>query len=240
INNQNSSMFEAEFSTTSLSGSYKKHEGNSEKNISHNRANKSHTTFFFDNDPANNEITYCKICKQNLDDADFQELIHECEPGTTTLINFTTDLWMAKSNYRYIGVIVTWLTSNYDFYEVLLTCNNLDYLHMGQIISDELYQIIHQWDLNNKIFTVATDNGANMIKSISNLNKRLPNIKRQPCAIHTLQLFVYEGLKQYKNVHQRIKSLQHFFRSPKQAQRLREVQNKDIANKNNKTVNKNI
>ena len=47
---------------------------------------------------------------------------------------------------------------------------------------------------------------------------------RQPCAAHTLQLSVQEGLKQCKDIHRHIKSLQTFFRLPKQAQRLREVQ----------------
>ncbi len=49
-------------------------------------------------------------------------------------------------------------------------------------------------------------------------------MKCQPCAAHTLQLSVQQGLKQCKAIHSRIKNLQNFFRLSKQAQRLREAQ----------------
>jgi hypothetical protein len=64
-----------------------------------------------------------------------------------------------------------------------------------------------------------------MVKGIRLLNNNyISSVERQPCAAHTLQLSVQEGLKQCKAIHRRIKSLQAFFRLPKQAQRLREAQ----------------
>src|ERR1043165_3141115 len=64
-----------------------------------------------------------------------------------------------------------------------------------------------------------------MVKGIRLLNENyITNVERQPCAAHTLQLSVQEGLKQCKAIHRRVKSLQAFFRLPKQAQRLREAQ----------------
>jgi Protein of unknown function (DUF 659) len=152
--------------------------------------------------------------------------------NTVTSINLTTDLWTSRSNHGYIGVTATWLTSDFNFHEVLLACNYLEYPHTGEIISNELYQIIEKWHLTNTIFTIATDNGSNMVKSVRVLSQSLPSVKRQPCAAHTLQLSVQEGLKYCKDIHRRIKSLQNFFRSPKQAQRLREAQleiNNDIS-----------
>ncbi len=144
--------------------------------------------------------------------------------STVTSIHLTTDLWIARSNHGYIGVTATWLASDFTFYEVLLTCNYLEYPHTGEVINDELYQIIEQWHLTNTVFTIASDNGSNMIKGINLLNQSLSSIKRQPCAAHTLQLSVKEGLKYCKSIHQRIKNLQKFFRLPKQAQRLRKAQ----------------
>ena len=106
----------------------------------------------------------------------------------------------------------------------MLTCNYLEYPHTGEVICDELYRIIEQWHLTKTIFIITTDNGPNMIKGVRLFNQTLSSIKRQPCAAHTLQLSVKEGLKHYKNIHQRIKNLQNFFRLPKQAQRLRHAQ----------------
>lgn len=137
----------------------------------------------------------------------------------------TTDLWTAKSRHGYLGVTATWLSSDFKFREVLLSCNHLAYPHTGEAIRDELFQIIYEWRLEKIVFTVATDNGANMVKAIQLLhNNYFSNMKRQPCAAHTLQLSVQEGLKQCKAFHRRIKNLQDFFRLPKQAQRLREAQ----------------
>ncbi|GBB91537.1 hypothetical protein RclHR1_01890011 [Rhizophagus clarus] len=151
--------------------------------------------------------------------------------STITYIHLTTDLWTARSKHGFIRVTATWLASDFTFYEVLLTCNHLEYPHTGEAISDELYRIIDQWRLKNTISTISTDNGSNMVKAVSILSKSLPGIKRHPCAAHTLQLSVKEGLKYCKDIHWRIKNLQKFFRLPKQAQRLREAQF-DIDNQN--------
>lgn len=144
--------------------------------------------------------------------------------SAVTSIHLTTDLWTAKSNHGYIGVTATWLASDFTFHEVLLTCSNLKYPHTGEAISEELLRIIEQWQLQSTVFTIATDSASNMVKSVHIVSRTLPSVKRQPCAVHTLQLSVNEGLKYCKNVHRRIKSLQNFFRYPKQAQRLQEAQ----------------
>jgi len=92
------------------------------------------------------------------------------------------------------------------------------------MISEELFHIICEWCLDKTVFTISTDNGANMIKGVQLLHQNyFDNVKHQPCAAHTLQLSVQEGLKQCKAIHCRVKNLQTFFRLPKQAQRLREA-----------------
>ena len=53
-----------------------------------------------------------------------------------------------------------------------------------------------------------------MVKGIRLLNENyISNVTRQPCAAHTLQLSVQEGLKQCKAIHRRVKNLQNFFRT---------------------------
>ena len=175
----------------------------------------------------------------------FRDFVHGCEPGfripcektvknliheayvwssdqlmnllnnTVTSVHLTTDLWTARSKHGYLGVTVTWLSSDFTFYEVLLACNHLEYPHTGEAVSNELNQIINKWYLKNTIFTISTDNGSNMVKAINILSNSLPTVKRNPCAVHTLQLSVKEGLKYCKDIHRRIKSLQNFFRLPK-------------------------
>jgi Protein of unknown function (DUF 659) len=202
-----------------------------------------------------------------LQNKSFREFINACEPGfkipcektakgfiydaynwsknelsslllnTVTSIHLTTDLWTAKSQHGYLGVTATWLSSDFKFREVLLSCNYLAHPHTGEVISEELFQIICKWHLENAVFTIATDNGANMVKGIKLLHDNyFDNVKHQPCAAHTLQLSVHEGLKQCKAIHRRIKNLQNFFRLPKQAQRLREAQHEINQNENQDSI----
>jgi hypothetical protein len=141
--------------------------------------------------------------------------------STAETVHLTTDLWTSKSRHGYLGVTATWLTSDFEFQEVLLSCNHLPYPHTGEIICDELFQILKDWNLTSTAFTVATDNGMNMVKAVRLLRENyLDQIQRQSCVAHTLQLSVMEGLKQCKAFHRCIKSLQTFFCLPKQAERL--------------------
>ena len=177
-----------------------------------------------------------------LQNQSFREFIHACEPGfqipyvktaknliheaynwcydqlssllhsSVTSVHLTTDLWTAKSRHGYLGVTATWLSTDFKFREVLLSCEHLPYPHTGEVISEELFRIICEWHLETTVFSIATDNGANMVKGIRLLNKDFINsVNRQPCAAHTLQLSVQEGLKQCKAIHRRVKSLQTFF-----------------------------
>ena len=64
-----------------------------------------------------------------------------------------------------------------------------------------------------------------MIKAVHLLRESyLDQIQHQSCIAHTLQLSVIEGLKQCKAFHCCIKSLQIFFRLPKQTERLHAAQ----------------
>ncbi|CAB5180358.1 unnamed protein product [Rhizophagus irregularis] len=98
-------------------------------------------------------------------------------------VHLTTDLWTARSKHGYIGVTATWLSSDFTFYEVLLTCSHLEYPHTGETISDELYRIIDQWRLKNTIFTISTYNGSNMVKAAQRLRESQFEINNQDVSI---------------------------------------------------------
>ncbi|CAB4383308.1 unnamed protein product [Rhizophagus irregularis] len=189
----------------------------------------------------------------------FQDLLLTCEPGykipcdksikqmlflaytwskkqlqsllqdTAVTVHLTTDLWTSKSRHGYLGVTATWLTADFEFQEALLSCNHLPYPHTGEVICEELFQILESWNLKSTAFTVATDNGMNMVKAVRLLKENyLDQIQHQSCVAHTLQLSVMEGLKQCKAFHRQIKSLQTFFRLPKQAERLHSAQQQNF------------
>ena len=104
----------------------------------------------------------------------FREFVYACEPGfripcsktakqlihqaynwsceqlssllhsSVTTIHLTTDLWTAKSRHGYLGVTVTWLSSDFKF-RALLSCDHLPYPHTGEVICEELFRLICKW-----------------------------------------------------------------------------------------------
>ena len=54
-------------------------------------------------------------------------------------VHLTTDLWTAKSRHGYLGITMTWLTSDFEFKEALLICNHLPHPHTDEVISNELF-----------------------------------------------------------------------------------------------------
>ena len=51
--------------------------------------------------------------------------------NTCRSASLTTDLWTAKSKYRYIGVILHWLSEDFKVYDCLLCMERMQYPHTG-------------------------------------------------------------------------------------------------------------
>ncbi|CAB5368250.1 unnamed protein product [Rhizophagus irregularis] len=86
--------------------------------------------------------------------------------NTVVAVHLTTNLWTFKFQHSYICITATWLTSDFEFQEALLSCNHLSYPHTSEVICDELFQILENWDLTTTAFIIATDNGMNMVKAV--------------------------------------------------------------------------
>jgi hypothetical protein len=83
-----------------------------------------------------------------------------------------------------------------------------------------LREIIADWNLTGKVFTITTDNGSNMVRAGRLINE----IIRLPCTTHTLQLVVGKGLLPAEVLIARAKRLINFFTTPKQTEKLIEIQ----------------
>jgi len=118
------------------------------------------------------------------------------------------------------------LDKNFAIQEIVFTIDYVKYPHTAQNISDALLVILDQWKLREKVYIITTDNGANMKKAIKDMNEVSPNIKWQPCAVHTLQLVIGKGLNPIKLLVLRAKRLINFFLRPKQSERLENIQKK--------------
>lgn len=98
----------------------------------------------------------------------------------------------------------------------------LKYLHTSNIIVNYLIQIIQEWNINEKVFTITTDNGSNVVKA-RKIFKDHNNITRISCAAHTLQLVIGKGLLPAEKLVTRAKYLISYFTTSKQTERLIEI-----------------
>lgn len=140
-----------------------------------------------------------------------------------TFCSLTMDLWTSRSRSGYLGVTCSFVSAQFELHEVILAIKYLQYPHTADSIVECLNQIINDWNLNRKVFTITMDNGSNMVKA-GKLLKNYNNITRFPCAAHTIQLVIGKGLLPAERLVARAKRLISFFTSPKQTEKLLEVQ----------------
>lgn len=144
--------------------------------------------------------------------------------NSAEFISLTTDMWTSRSKAGYIGITAHWLDENLKPYDVLLGIEHVLYPHTADVISGYLEKYIEDFHLENKLFCVVTDNGSNMKAAINILNSKYKNVQRLPCVAHTLQLTVNKALKSINDQVKRYRKLVKFFQSPKQSERLQEMQ----------------
>lgn len=147
-------------------------------------------------------------------------------------VSITTDMWTARNGQGYIGVTCSYIDANFNINEITLTVNYVRYPHTAQNITESLEEVLSEWKLRDKAFTITTDNAANMKKAINNMN----NIRWQGCSAHTLQLIIGKALLPVKVLIARVKRLIEFLMRPKQSERLEEVQKKYPDLKNNENL----
>ena len=149
------------------------------------------------------------------------ESMKELLLSSAKYVLFTTDLWTSRAKQGYIGVTASFMNNEFKIYDILLECKYLPYPHTAVAIKESLISIINNWNLQEKIVAVTSDNGSNMVKAMS----YLPDIIRIPCTAHTLQLAIGKALAPALVFVARAKRLIRFFQYPKQLERLQVTQN---------------
>lgn len=143
-------------------------------------------------------------------------------------VSLTLDLWTSLNRKGYIGVTCSYINENFELNELTLSIQYIPYPHTSKNISETINSIIEKWELHEKVYSITTDNGANVKKAISDMI----GINWLGCSSHTLQLVVGKSMKPCKILILRAKRLINFFLRPKQSEQLEEIQ-KLYPNKSN-------
>ena len=166
-------------------------------------------------------ITPGKAKLKNLLDDAFERLStclkHDLQKAAH--ISLTMDLWTAGSREGYLGVTGAWIDNRFQMNNAVLAFSQVVYPHTGEVIGARINEISKFWNIEDKIFSITTDNASNMAVAC-----RKVGVSRVQCCAHTLNLIVQKGLLPAEHLVARMKRLITFFTSPKQGERLASVQ----------------
>lgn len=136
-------------------------------------------------------------------------------------VTLTTDCWTSRNTENFLGVTAHFICDDFQIKTVLLDCTSFPESHTSVNLAAELKKIIEEWNLNEKILMVVSDNAANIRKAI----KDELRLKHFGCYAHTINLIVQDALKHIIGIVDKIKSIvAHFKRSTSATAKLIEQQ----------------
>ena len=81
------------------------------------------------------------------------------------------NMWTFRNKQGYIGITCLYIDFKFKLYEITLTVNYVWYSHTAHHIMKSLEEILSEWKLCKKAFTITTDNATNMKKTILNMKE---------------------------------------------------------------------
>ena len=108
-------------------------------------------------------------------------------------ISFSTDIWTGINQKSYIGITAHIINQDYVYYTVLIALKEI-ISHTGKRIAEIFYEVLCDFEIENKVGFVCTDNASNndtFIKELGNLLKK-KNFKEihVRCFCHVINLVV--------------------------------------------------
>nr|XP_047144767.1 zinc finger BED domain-containing protein 4-like [Hydra vulgaris] len=118
-------------------------------------------------------------------------------------ITITCDSWSSLGKNSYLGVTCHFIDKNMTLVDRNLDLKFMSEMKTAEYLFNTLNEIFSEWSINNKIFALVTDLGANIFSAV---NKFDDNVLKIPCAGHRLNLVVNDLLntrdikvKKFKN-----------------------------------------
>jgi BED zinc finger len=120
----------------------------------------------------------------------------------TTKIALTTDIWSSKyNNTAFLGITMHYINNNWEIKKCLLDFIPIEGSHSGALILTNLTDTLQEFNISNRIISLTTDNGSNMLvcgRELANeLEAEFSNLtfSHNRCAAHIINLAVKAGMK---------------------------------------------
>jgi len=126
--------------------------------------------------------------------SDIKQLIKN-ELNEVTSVSCTTDCWTSISQESYMTIICHTIDQHWKPKSYTLTTHEVSERHTAVNLAHHLKKSLIEWEIEKKISSIVTDNAANVINAVSQLELN-DNMEKSglTCAAHSLQLAVNKTL----------------------------------------------
>jgi hypothetical protein len=118
-----------------------------------------------------------------------------------TKLSLALDCWTSPYNQAFMAITAYFVDANWMYQEVLLGFKPVHGVHSGSNLSQIVLQILEQYQIQDRIYGITTDNATNNKTMIEALQQSLPpdiTVIRIPCLAHVIQLSLNELLGKLK------------------------------------------
>src|SRR3954463_5484565 len=117
-------------------------------------------------------------------------------------ISLTTDIWTSSYNHTaFLGITMHYINNNWKVKKCLLDFIPIEGSHIGSLILTKLIELLQEFNISNRVISLTTDNGSNMLVCGRELANELEagffglSFSHNRCAAHIINLAVKAELK---------------------------------------------
>ena len=151
--------------------------------------------------------------------------IIQAEVDAASAVCITTDTWTSVNLDNIISVTCHYINKDFELKTRTLQTEKITGSHTAHALSQTLNNIFCHWNINEKVKCAVTDNAANMLAAVRNLN----SVSSVSCFAHTLNLVVKKSLAAINDlvtIRKKCRSIVCYFKSSCLAKdKLQEMQN---------------